>query len=162
MTRVAINGLGRIGRNFLRASLERRSDFEVAAVNDIGDLKTMAHLLQFDSILGRLPVEVGVVGDHFVAALGATLDELLDPDEPLTDDESFSSAVDELGDEFSPLLYVDVRQGFEVAVMGADSAAEAADYESQRPHVEKLGSFVAGARVDGDLLVSRLILTLAQ
>ena len=75
MTRVAINGLGRIGRNFLRASLERRSDFEVVAVNDIGDLRTMAHLLQFDSILGRLPVEVGVVrdtiniGEHRVRAL---------------------------------------------------------------------------------------------
>jgi len=58
MTRVAINGFGRIGRNFLRASLERRAGFEIVAVNDLGDLKTMAHLLQFDSILGRLPEEV--------------------------------------------------------------------------------------------------------
>jgi glyceraldehyde 3-phosphate dehydrogenase len=58
MTRVAINGFGRIGRNFLRASLERRPDYEIVAVNDLGDPKTMAHLLQFDSLLGRLPVEV--------------------------------------------------------------------------------------------------------
>jgi glyceraldehyde 3-phosphate dehydrogenase len=58
MTRVAINGFGRIGRNFLRASLERRPDYEIVAVNDRGDPKTMAHLLQFDSLLGRLPVEV--------------------------------------------------------------------------------------------------------
>jgi glyceraldehyde 3-phosphate dehydrogenase len=70
MTRVAINGFGRIGRNFLRASLERRPRFEIVAVNDIGDLNTMAHLLQFDSILGRLPEEVAVgpdtisVGEH--------------------------------------------------------------------------------------------------
>ena len=54
-TRVAINGFGRIGRNFLRASLERRPDYEVVAINDLGDLKTMAHLLEFDSLLGRLP-----------------------------------------------------------------------------------------------------------
>jgi glyceraldehyde 3-phosphate dehydrogenase len=58
MTRVAINGFGRIGRNFLRASLERRPDYEVVAVNDLGDVKTMAHLLEFDSLLGRLPERV--------------------------------------------------------------------------------------------------------
>jgi glyceraldehyde 3-phosphate dehydrogenase len=58
MTRVAINGFGRIGRNFLRAYLERRPDYEIVAINDVGDLKTMAHLLEFDSLLGRLPEEV--------------------------------------------------------------------------------------------------------
>ena len=63
MTRVAINGFGRIGRNFLRAYLERRPSYEVVAVNDIGDVKTMAHLLAFDSILGRLPEEVEVGPD---------------------------------------------------------------------------------------------------
>jgi glyceraldehyde 3-phosphate dehydrogenase len=63
MTRVAINGFGRIGRNFLRAYLERRPSYEVVAVNDLGDVKTMAHLLEFDSILGRLPEEVEVGPD---------------------------------------------------------------------------------------------------
>ena len=63
MTRVAINGFGRIGRNFLRASLERRSDYEVVAVNDLGDVKTMAQLLEFDSLLGRLTEEVAVDSD---------------------------------------------------------------------------------------------------
>jgi glyceraldehyde 3-phosphate dehydrogenase len=58
MTRVAINGFGRIGRNFLRAYLERRPGYDVVAVNDIGDVKTMAHLLEFDSVLGRLTEEV--------------------------------------------------------------------------------------------------------
>ena len=58
--RVAINGLGRIGRNFLRAYLERRPDYEVVAVNDLGDARTMAHLLEFDSLLGRLNEEVAV------------------------------------------------------------------------------------------------------
>jgi glyceraldehyde 3-phosphate dehydrogenase (phosphorylating) len=74
MTRVAINGFGRIGRNFLRASLERRPDFEIVAVNDVGDLETMAHLLVFDSVLGRLTAEVDVgqdtitVGEHRLRA----------------------------------------------------------------------------------------------
>jgi glyceraldehyde 3-phosphate dehydrogenase (phosphorylating) len=63
MTRVAVNGFGRIGRNFLRAYLERRPDYEVVAVNDLGDVKTMAHLLEFDSVLGRLPEEVVVDSD---------------------------------------------------------------------------------------------------
>src|SRR6195256_1620879 len=60
-TRVGINGFGRIGRNFLRAQIERGGDFEIVAANDIGDTKTMAHLLKYDSVLGRLdaPVEAG-------------------------------------------------------------------------------------------------------
>ena len=59
--RVGINGFGRIGRNFFRASLERGGDFELVAANDIGDTKTMAHLLKHDSVLGTLnrPVEAG-------------------------------------------------------------------------------------------------------
>jgi glyceraldehyde 3-phosphate dehydrogenase len=58
MTRVAINGFGRIGRNFLRAYLERRPDYEIVAINDLGDPQTMAHLLEFDSLLGRLAEDV--------------------------------------------------------------------------------------------------------
>jgi glyceraldehyde 3-phosphate dehydrogenase len=52
--RVGINGFGRIGRNFFRAHLGRGGDFEVVAVNDVADAKTMAHLLEYDSVLGRL------------------------------------------------------------------------------------------------------------
>jgi glyceraldehyde 3-phosphate dehydrogenase len=63
MTRVAINGFGRIGRNFLRAYMERQSDYEVVAINDIGDVATMAHLLKSDSVLGRLSEEVSADGD---------------------------------------------------------------------------------------------------
>jgi glyceraldehyde 3-phosphate dehydrogenase len=59
--RVGINGFGRIGRNFVRAQLERGGEFEVVAANDIGDTRTMAHLLKYDSVLGPLnvPVEAG-------------------------------------------------------------------------------------------------------
>lgn len=60
MTRIAVNGFGRIGRNVLRALLERDSDLEVVAVNDLTDPQALAQLLRFDSTAGRLgrPVEV--------------------------------------------------------------------------------------------------------
>jgi glyceraldehyde 3-phosphate dehydrogenase len=63
MKRVAISGFGRIGRNFLRASLERRPDYEIVALNDLGDLKTMAHLLASDSVIGPLSEEVRAGSD---------------------------------------------------------------------------------------------------
>lgn len=56
--RVGINGFGRIGRNFFRALLKRGSQLEVVAVNDLTDNKTLAHLLKYDTILGRLNAEV--------------------------------------------------------------------------------------------------------
>ena len=83
MTRVAINGFGRIGRNFLRAWLDKSAGFEIVAVNDIGELTTMLHLLQHDSILGRLPDEVSVgpevmrVGGHELRALSIAEPERL-------------------------------------------------------------------------------------
>ncbi len=54
-TRIAINGFGRIGRNFMRAAVQRDAPLEVVAVNDITDSKTLAHLLKYDSQLGRFP-----------------------------------------------------------------------------------------------------------
>ena len=56
--RVGINGFGRIGRNFFRAIKERGSDIEVVAVNDLTDNHTLAHLLKYDSVLGRLGTDV--------------------------------------------------------------------------------------------------------
>ncbi|MFM9367209.1 type I glyceraldehyde-3-phosphate dehydrogenase [Streptomyces sp. Da 82-17] len=56
--RVGINGFGRIGRNYFRALLEQGADIEVVAVNDLGDTATTAHLLKYDTILGRLKAEV--------------------------------------------------------------------------------------------------------
>ena len=61
--RVGINGFGRIGRNFYRAVLATGADIEIVAANDLGDIKTMAHLLKYDSILGRLDDDVSVDGD---------------------------------------------------------------------------------------------------
>jgi glyceraldehyde 3-phosphate dehydrogenase len=62
--RVGINGFGRIGRNFFRAALDRGADIEVVAVNDLTDNAVLAHLLKYDSILGRLPHEVKASADE--------------------------------------------------------------------------------------------------
>ena len=60
--KVGINGFGRIGRNVVRAALHN-PDIEFAAVNDLTDTKTLAHLTKYDSVLGRLPEEVTIEGD---------------------------------------------------------------------------------------------------
>ncbi len=78
-TRVGINGFGRIGRNFFRAHLERDGDFEIVAVNDLGDAKTMGHLLQYDSVLGPLDERVEV-GDGVIKAGDAELKVLAERD----------------------------------------------------------------------------------
>ncbi|MCX4727268.1 type I glyceraldehyde-3-phosphate dehydrogenase [Streptomyces sp. NPDC090052] len=61
--RVGINGFGRIGRNYFRALLEQGADIEIVAVNDLGDTATTAHLLKYDTILGRLKAEVTHTAD---------------------------------------------------------------------------------------------------
>jgi glyceraldehyde 3-phosphate dehydrogenase len=70
MTRVGVNGFGRIGRNFWRAVDARRAagadDIEIVAVNDITDNATLAHLLKYDSILGRLPYQVTSTDEEII------------------------------------------------------------------------------------------------
>ncbi|MFZ9308630.1 MAG: type I glyceraldehyde-3-phosphate dehydrogenase [Candidatus Nanopelagicales bacterium] len=61
--KVAINGFGRIGRNFFRAIISQNADIEVVGVNDLTDINTLAHLLKYDSILGKLNQSVTVSGD---------------------------------------------------------------------------------------------------
>jgi glyceraldehyde 3-phosphate dehydrogenase len=64
--KIGINGFGRIGRNYLRAALAKGSDLEIVAVNDLTDNKTLAHLLKYDSITGRLDATVELDGDNIV------------------------------------------------------------------------------------------------
>jgi glyceraldehyde 3-phosphate dehydrogenase len=66
--RVGINGFGRIGRNFYRALSAAGADIEVVAVNDLTDTKTLAHLLKYDSILGRFPAEVRADSENILVA----------------------------------------------------------------------------------------------
>jgi glyceraldehyde 3-phosphate dehydrogenase len=79
-TRVGINGFGRIGRNFFRASLERDAGFEIVAANDLGDAQTMAHLLKYDSNLGPLAGDVELA-DGVIRAGGKEI-KLLSEREP--------------------------------------------------------------------------------
>jgi len=65
-TRVGINGFGRIGRNFYRAVAAQGADIEIVAVNDLTDNRTLAHLLKYDSILGRLDGDVSFTDDSIV------------------------------------------------------------------------------------------------
>src|SRR6476659_2556045 len=65
--KVGINGFGRIGRNVFRAAKEANADIDFVAVNDLVDTTTMAHLLKYDSILGRYPGGVEVDGDTILA-----------------------------------------------------------------------------------------------
>jgi glyceraldehyde 3-phosphate dehydrogenase len=64
--RVGINGFGRIGRNYLRAALAKGTELEIVAVNDLSDPKSLAHLLKYDSVTGRLPQEVSVDGQNII------------------------------------------------------------------------------------------------
>ena len=64
--RVAINGFGRIGRTFFRAARAEAEGFEIVAINDLTDPKTLANLLKYDSIMGRLGVDVEVKDDALV------------------------------------------------------------------------------------------------
>ena len=65
--KVAINGFGRIGRNFFRAAKQNGAEFDMVAVNDLTDAETLAHLLRYDSVHGRYPGSIQVVdGDLIV------------------------------------------------------------------------------------------------
>ncbi|GAA2691972.1 MULTISPECIES: type I glyceraldehyde-3-phosphate dehydrogenase [Actinosynnema] len=77
--RVGVNGFGRIGRNFWRAVQASGHDIEIVAFNDLGDVNTMAHLLKYDSILGRLDAEV-TVNDEGIAVDGKTIKALAERD----------------------------------------------------------------------------------
>ncbi|HZB48460.1 MAG TPA: type I glyceraldehyde-3-phosphate dehydrogenase [Mycobacteriales bacterium] len=77
--RVGINGFGRIGRNFWRAVAAGDHDIEIVAANDLGDVKTMAHLLKYDSILGPLHREVAV-SDNGITIDGTELRILAERD----------------------------------------------------------------------------------
>ncbi|MCW4384396.1 type I glyceraldehyde-3-phosphate dehydrogenase [Salinibacterium sp. SYSU T00001] len=64
--KIGINGFGRIGRNYFRAALAQGSDLDIVAVNDLTDNATLAHLLKYDSITGRLDADVTLEGDKII------------------------------------------------------------------------------------------------
>ncbi|BCT76139.1 glyceraldehyde-3-phosphate dehydrogenase [Sinomonas cyclohexanicum] len=78
-TRIGINGFGRIGRNFFRAALAQGADLEIVAVNDLTSSETLAHLLKYDSITGRLS-ETVEVKDGFIVVGGKEIKVLAERD----------------------------------------------------------------------------------
>jgi len=64
--KVGINGFGRIGRNFYRAIIASGADIEIVGVNDLTDNKTLAHLLKYDTVLGRFPLSVAYDDDNII------------------------------------------------------------------------------------------------
>jgi glyceraldehyde 3-phosphate dehydrogenase len=77
--RVAINGLGRTGRSFLRSAYAQSADIEFVAVNDLADCATLAHLLKYGSVVGRFPGSV-VAGDGVIAIDGVDVRALAETD----------------------------------------------------------------------------------
>jgi len=77
--RVGINGFGRIGRNFFRAAKKQGADIDFVAVNDLGSVDTMAHLLKYDSVMGQLPYEIKAV-EGGISVDGDTLKVLAERD----------------------------------------------------------------------------------
>ena len=67
MLKVAINGFGRIGRAFLRASYTQKDKIQVVAINDLGDINNLAYLLKYDSVYGRAAFPVSVSDGKIVA-----------------------------------------------------------------------------------------------
>ncbi|MBG0739649.1 type I glyceraldehyde-3-phosphate dehydrogenase [Paeniglutamicibacter antarcticus] len=78
-TRIGINGFGRIGRNYFRAALEQGADLQIVAVNDLTSPETLAHLLKYDSVTGRLKASVEVVDGDLVVD-GKTIQVLAERD----------------------------------------------------------------------------------
>ncbi len=70
--KVGINGFGRIGRNFFRALLDHSAEIEIVGINDLTDTKTLAHLLKYDSVLGRIGIPV-VAGDGEITVDGRSI-----------------------------------------------------------------------------------------
>ncbi len=91
--------------------------------------------------------------------LGGTVAGVLDPDETLADDERFEAAVDALGDDLAPVLYLHLPSLLEVAAAGDSDGSP--DYEAIAPYTDALDALVAGIRVEDGLALSRVTVTLA-
>jgi len=102
--------------------------------------------------------EAGVIGDQLVAVIGATVGQALDPDQTLGDDPDFQTAVELLGDDLAPALYLSLPEFFQVAELGSDGDV---DYEAIRPYIDGFAALVAGSRVEDGLAHSRVTVSLA-
>ena len=103
--------------------------------------------------------EAGGFGDQVVAVIGATAEQALEPSERLGDDPAYQEAVESLGEDLAPALYVDLPSFFEVAETGSDGDV---DYEEVRPYADALATLIAGGKVEDGLALSRITVSLAD
>ena len=139
----------------VHALAERESGLRSAAPPDGADY---GFSLGLPSLGGG--VEAGVVGDRLVAVVGGTIAQALDPDARLGDDPGYQAAVESLGEEFPPGLYVDLPSFFDVAEQGG--SADDPDFQTARPYLDAFASLAAGGRVDDELAITRLSFSLAE
>jgi Protein of unknown function (DUF3352) len=104
--------------------------------------------------------EAGVIKDRLVAVLGGTVAQALDPESKLGDDPRYQEAVESLGDDFPPALFVHLPSFFEVAQQGGSAADP--DYRAALPYLEAFESLAAGSWVDDELAVARVTVSLAE
>jgi hypothetical protein len=104
--------------------------------------------------------EAGVVGDRMVAVVGGTIAQALDPEARLGDDPGYQAAIESLGEEFPPGLYVDLPSLLDVAEQGG--SADDPDFQTARPYLEAFASLAAGGHVEDELAVTRLSVSLAE
>jgi hypothetical protein len=105
-------------------------------------------------------VEAGLIDERLVAVVGGSVAQALDPESTLGDDPAYEAAVEPLGDEFQAGLVVHLPSFFEVAEQGG-SAADLG-YQAARPYLEAFESLAAGARVEDDLALTRVTVSLAE
>lgn len=99
-------------------------------------------------------LEVGVIDGHLAAAVGDTLSEAVEPGESLGADDAFEAATESLGDDFAPVLYIDLPSLFGVAEAGG--AASEPGYAAAKPYLGTFSYLIAGARADDELVVNRI------
>lgn len=132
------------------------SDFSAGVVAKTTDPAASKKLLD---VLEQLPaVETGVAGDEVVAVRGSSVDEVLDPAQRLGDAPAFQAAIEALGDDLPPGLYLDLPSLFAVAEQGSDGDI---DYDAIRPYTQAFASLIAGSTVEDGLVLSRFTVSLA-
>jgi hypothetical protein len=104
--------------------------------------------------------EAGVFGDRLVGVLGGTVAQALEPESELGDDPGYQAAVEPLGEEFPPGLYLHLPSFFAVAEQGG--SANDPDYRAARPYLDAFEALVAGTRIDDELAVTRVTVSLAE
>ena len=105
MVKVAINGFGRIGRLALRKLMEQTDKFEVVAINDLTDAKTLAHLFKYDSAQGRFNGEIEVKEDDSKDIITFRGDETTEENNNIEESQQKASEIKEVQSKFENIVW---------------------------------------------------------